>query len=236
MLELGIDFLEATFLSWSVPAYNTQPVTNDRDVLFAIRFAALAVAAYLFFSKYVFRSQPNQTSNSEERNLNSYQDFFLIGALTVLSTLLPVIIAGRDIRWDSAFDRYTLHVTIGVGLFIIGLIYRFLRPYARVLAVAVLLELSVFTHYNNAVLWVRFWEEQQQLWWQLSWRAPHLQPNTTLLVKLPSFGFFEDYEVWAPANLIYYPEENSRFHPRSLQNVPRTLLDLDAVTSGVCES
>jgi hypothetical protein len=56
---------------------------------------------------------------------------------------------------------------------------------------------------------MRFWDEQRQLWWQVSWRAPDLQPGTVLLVNLPSQRYFEDYEVWAPANLIYSPGDRT---------------------------
>jgi hypothetical protein len=40
----------------------------------------------------------------------------------------------------------------------------------------------------------------------MSWRAPQLQPGTTLLVQMPGEGYYEDYEVWGPASLIYYPD------------------------------
>jgi hypothetical protein len=64
---------------------------------------------------------------------------------------------------------------------------------------------SVLTHQVNAAHWARFWEEQRQLWWQLAWRAPGLESGTVLVVNLPSQRYFEDYEVWGPANLIYDP-------------------------------
>jgi hypothetical protein len=71
--------------------------------------------------------------------------------------------------------------------------------------VAFLLGLSVFTHYQNATAWARFWAEERQFWWQLTWRAPDLEPGTVLLATLPSQRYFEDYEIWGPANLIYEP-------------------------------
>ena len=44
----------------------------------------------------------------------------------------------------------------------------------------------------------------------MSWRAPQIKPETVLLVLQPEgYLFREDEDVYAPANLIYYP--NSEF-------------------------
>ncbi|TFH35191.1 MAG: hypothetical protein E4G99_07830 [Anaerolineales bacterium] len=64
------------------------------------------------------------------------------------------------------------------------------------------------THTLNAMHWRDYWEAQKQLWIQLSWRAPQFEPGTVLLVDLPVEGYFEDYEIWGPANLVYYPGES----------------------------
>ena len=45
----------------------------------------------------------------------------------------------------------------------------------------------------------------------MSWRAPSLKSNTLLYVQLPeNFFFFEDYEIYAPANLIFTSEPKIR--------------------------
>ncbi|MCX6070542.1 MAG: hypothetical protein NTU91_06740, partial [Chloroflexi bacterium] len=68
-----------------------------------------------------------------------------------------------------------------------------------------LIFLGVSSSILNAYHWERFWENQKAVWWQLWWRAPELQDGTVLLVSIPEEGFFEDYEIWGPANLIYRP-------------------------------
>jgi hypothetical protein len=47
-------------------------------------------------------------------------------------------------------------------------------------------------------------------WWQAAWRIPHLRTNTTLVANYPVTTIQEDYFVWGPANLIYYPEGMAR--------------------------
>jgi hypothetical protein len=124
-----------------------------------------------------------------------------------LAALTPVVLAGREVRWSSAFDRYTLHATLGVALLTVGVVWAVFRSGHRVAAIGLLLGIGVLSHQANAFHWARFWEEQRQAWWQLAWRAPALEEGTVLVLNLPSQRYFEDYEVWAPANLIYDPGE-----------------------------
>jgi hypothetical protein len=120
-----------------------------------------------------------------------------------------VVLTGRDVRWSSAFDRYTLQATLGLAMLTVGLVVTTIRSGSRPAVLAALLGLSVLTHQANAYHWARFWQEQRQLWWQMTWRAPGLEPGTVLMVNLPSQRYFEDYEIWGPANLIYDPGDPS---------------------------
>jgi hypothetical protein len=203
LIELGKDFVEAVVFGWAVPTYNLTFAASPTVILTGMAFGLVAALAYRAFARWSDRNddQPASVAPPDRR----YREFVLIGAFTVVVATVPVILAGRDIRWASAFDRYTLHATLGIGLLVTGLIFTWLRPPARTWAVGLLLGLSVLTHQANASAWATFWSEQRSLWWQLSWRAPGLKPGTLLLVTLPSQRFFEDYEVWGPANLIYAP-------------------------------
>jgi hypothetical protein len=40
----------------------------------------------------------------------------------------------------------------------------------------------------------------------VAWRVPQMGTNTTLVAHYPVVGIQEDYFVWGPANLVYYPE------------------------------
>jgi hypothetical protein len=43
---------------------------------------------------------------------------------------------------------------------------------------------------------------QKSLWWQLSWRAPGIKKDNTLVIFTPAlYRFAEAYEIWAPANI-----------------------------------
>jgi hypothetical protein len=73
-----------------------------------------------------------------------------------------------------------------------------------------LVAVSVLTHHANAVRVAGETAVIRSFWWQVAWRAPDIQPGTTLLASYPGVAIQEDYFVWGPANLIYYPEKQAR--------------------------
>jgi len=48
----------------------------------------------------------------------------------------------------------------------------------------------------------------RNFWWLVGWLFPQLQPETTLVANYSHASIEEDYFVWGPANLIYYPESS----------------------------
>jgi hypothetical protein len=129
----------------------------------------------------------------------------VVGGVLLVLGQIPLIFAFRDVRWGNGYDRYTLQATLAASLVTVGFLWAFTRPAFRRWILMGLLTIAIFTQYLNGMHWAGFWEAQRQLWWQLAWRAPQVEPGTVLLAELPIDGYYEDYEVWAPANLIYNP-------------------------------
>jgi hypothetical protein len=119
--------------------------------------------------------------------------------------LFPVLAAGRDVHFYEGFNRYTLHASPTVAILLVGFLFGALRGRIRQVILGLLLLLGAATHMLNTYQWAQTWEHEKALWWQMWWRAPGLKEGTTLLASIQGEGFFEDYEVWGPANLIYYP-------------------------------
>jgi len=206
-LETVRDFVEAGLSGWFVPAYQLHAFATLTDSLVAFVLAGVAIAAFVAYARTARDARPVWSANSP--NPHAAREMILVGGLAILMGALPVIVAGRDVRWESGFDRYTLHLTLGISLLVVGTLLYFARRPLPVVAFSLLIGLGVSTHYLNGVDWARAWDDQRQMWWQLTWRAPGLEPGTVLLMQTPDFAFFEDYETWAPANLIYYPEAMS---------------------------
>jgi hypothetical protein len=68
-----------------------------------------------------------------------------------------------------------------------------------------LVVLATLAHVSNSLNHVQQWQIMRNFWWQVSWRIPQIEPGTVIMVSYPGVSINEDYFVWGPANLIYYP-------------------------------
>jgi hypothetical protein len=65
----------------------------------------------------------------------------------------------------------------------------------------------VVVHFFSAAWYRDFWKWERDMWQQMVWRAPGLQRGTMLFASLPQAGYAEGYEIYGPANMVYYPGE-----------------------------
>ncbi len=217
---LGIDVFEAVISAWAVPINSITFQLGPKDLLVSGLLGLLAIG---IFAAYFF-SVSTQTPDAPifQNGKREVLEILIIGGAAVLFSLIPIVAVGRDIRWESGFDKYTLQSSAGVAMLLIGAISLFVRSKLRFILFGVLIGIAVATHYGNAIQWAEFWEDQRELWWQLSWRAPQLKDGTVLLVEMPDQRFYEDYEVWGPANLVFNPNDDS-LRVRSEVFTPGTL-------------
>jgi hypothetical protein len=206
-LELLIDIFEGTVSAWVVPLNSITFALEPRDLIAGSVLCSLAIG---IFAAYFFATSNKKHAElyGSEHQQHSHE-MFLIGAAAVLFSLIPVIAVGRDIRWESGFDKYTLQASAGVAMLIVGAISWLGESRLKFIPFALLITIAIATQYGNSYQWAEFWEDQRELWWQLSWRAPQLKEGTVLLIETPGQRFYEDYEIWGPANLVYDPDGDS---------------------------
>jgi hypothetical protein len=123
----------------------------------------------------------------------------------VFGGLLPITIANRSVSFPD-YTRYTLISLIGAVMMLVVGLELLKDRRLQLVAISALVGLSVLTHFGNGLSTARQAEALRTFWWQASWRIPQLTPGTTLIARYPVGGAAEDYFVWGPANLIYYPE------------------------------
>lgn len=129
----------------------------------------------------------------------------LVGLAGCVGALVPVIFGGREITYTVTGDRFSYPGSVSAAILLVGLIW-LLRPYwLRVSMVAVLIFFSVLTQFSNDVIFEKNGDQTRAVWWQMSWRAPQLKPTTMLTGHIYLGILDEDYTLWGPANLIYYP-------------------------------
>lgn len=201
-MELLKDMINTIFLAWGVPLY--QLISNTLYHHLAISFL-LAGLVVFFFLRLAPKNEPDQ---------HPYMDWtktaIWVGGLSTLFCLLPTAAAGRYIIFRDGLERYTLLPSFGVVQLLTGLtVLAIHNKKMRNLFLISLLASGILVQNLNGVAFGNFWETQRQLWWQISWRIPDLKDGSALIVNMPPHApLAEDYEVWAPANLIYRPASN----------------------------
>jgi hypothetical protein len=198
IIETLKDVLETTVFAWVVPFYQFVSKSNYRDLVTA-GLLALLVAAGVYFLTRQYR---------QAGGLGGFQPNLHMGGLglfIVVFALLPIDVAGRNVLFSDQWDRYTLYASIGVGLAVAGFVFHFFAGRARTGVLLSLIGMSVVVQYFSAAWYRDFWTWERDLWQQMVWRAPSLQRGTMLFAILPQAGYAEGYEIYGPANMIYYP-------------------------------
>ena len=203
-IETLKDMVESTFLAWTVPFYQFSARSTYRDFAIAMAVAAVVIGLVLLFARRALASQPPPDGPSRT---DTYSHMMGLGALIVFFALLPIDLAGRNVLFADQWDRYTLYASSGVALVIGGAAFRFLNGSSRRGLLVALIGMSVSVHYFSAAWYRDFWDWQRDLWQQMVWRAPGLKPGTMLFVEIPVGGYQEGYEIYGPANVIYFPGE-----------------------------
>jgi len=208
VVETFLGFLRSVFFAWTVPPSQLVSITRHRDLIIGVFLAVLACILFWIY----FQWMKNKESNIfGDKTVFKYVAW--IGLVTVFCAILPVTISNRSIELSigNTHDRYTFQTVIGVVLLVVGGIFLLDKKQVLLWLPMGLLFLSVLTQYNNAIYFRNAWEIQRQIWWQTSWRIPQIKSGTVLLVNPPGDVYFfkEDYEIWAPANIIYNNTKNT---------------------------
>ncbi len=229
IIETVKDVWEATVLAWFVPFYQFTRTGAYRELGTAVFFASLAVGSVLFYIWYakgqiLVREMETGTGSAEVAWMG-------LGLPIVAMAVLPIVLSGRNISFELQWDRYAYHATLGIILAVTGFIFYALHSSTRWIVPLVLIGMSVVTHYFSADYYRDYWSYNRELWWQMSWRAPRLKEGTLVFVSMP-FGFAEDYEVYGPANMVYYPGQGIKVSAEVLNANTAVLIQQGVTDAG----
>jgi len=199
------DSLDVFLLAWGAPLSSLLSWVWSRNLLLGgLGLGAAALIAFLALLPPLGVAAPQ--TNKDWR----FEAFYLGGA-SMLAGLLPVILVNRSVDFEF-FSRYSMVASAGAVMALVALL-SFLEniPLRRSFAACLVL-IAVWTHYANNQRAVQVTQATRDFWWQVNWRIPHLARNTTLITNYPQVVIEEDYFVWGPASLMYYPQqENQKF-------------------------
>ncbi len=192
------DLVDVVFSAWIIPLSQLKGYIQQWGVVLAV-----FTIGFILFVFYKFKNDDLQEETSQ---FNMPREGLLLGGLTAIVGLLPVIMVNRQVTFP-VYSRYSLISSIGVAIFIVAALQLISWRWLRMSLMAVLCFIALLTHHANAVKFAQTTSATENFWWQVSWRVPQLAKNTTLVASYPNIVLEEDYFVWGPANLIYYPQK-----------------------------
>ncbi|HPH96690.1 MAG TPA: hypothetical protein PKW33_17680 [Anaerolineaceae bacterium] len=212
-LSRGFAWISAFLLSvfnaavevWGGPYFREffgLPPRQLAAALVGVGAAAALVAAGL----WIFERRKESGPQPESAGADWQGWAVLAGGLGVTAGVIPVVMANRKVAFE-AFSHYALPSSLAAVVFITALIFSLKGKWLRIGVSALLVFLAGITQagYSSQVI-----HEEKTIaafWQQMAWRAPDIQPETTLLVSYPEINYGEDGDAVAgPANFIYFPE------------------------------
>lgn len=124
-----------------------------------------------------------------------------IGFLAIVLSGGPYWLAKLDISLSFPASRFTMSFMLGVSLFIAGL-FELVPPKIRVVLTVTIVALSAGRQVMIGDSFLRDWQSQKNLFWQMSWRAPALQPDTLVLMN-EELSYYADNSISAAVNWMY---------------------------------
>lgn len=130
-----------------------------------------------------------------------------IGVIAMLLSGGPYWLAGLDISLSFPASRFTMSFMFGVCLLIAGL-FELLPQRIRLALTVAIVALSAGRQVMIGDTFLRDWQSQKNLFWQMVWRAPALQPDTLVLMN-EELSYYADNSISAAVNWIYAPDASA---------------------------
>jgi hypothetical protein len=212
------DLLNVIIFAWAEPIY--QYAFDERLKLLLVEIGlAFVVGGMTWLALTIFKdSTIDEHSNTSHPQVA--RDMVLIGLLAAALALAPIHFSNRQVIFDG-FSRFSLPPSTGAVLILAGGWLAMGKSRLKTWFVVSLVTLATLAHIGNAMNYADQWKIVRNFWWQVSWRVPQIEPDTVLVADYAGRGIAEDYFVWGPASLIYYP---------TLPYQEHTMLMLDAAT------
>jgi hypothetical protein len=204
LVNLVQDYFNVTLVAWFWPPYEFAFGLRLRDALIALLLGVFA-AGLIWIVWLWLQRLPDADADQKSESVEDWRVLIVLGSLAVICSLLPIALGDRHIIFPQ-YSRFSLPGSIGAVMVIGGILLSIRYEYFRILIIMALAGLAVAANYGNSVVYANNWAAVRDFWWQTSWRIPQIKPETVLAVKYSAGAVVEDYFVWGPANLIYYPE------------------------------
>ncbi len=173
---------------------------------------AIIAIAFVALTIYLLRSKA-----FESPNRGFAIPAAIIGLLGILFGRVPSLAAGLPLTLQSSYDRFMISMMLGASLFVVGLVELLvINLRAKIGIFALLIALAAGQQFFNANIFRRDWTRQQEIYWQMAWRMPALQPGTAVVTQQMPLDYETDFSMTAALNWIYAPQLRSAALPYAL--------------------
>jgi hypothetical protein len=171
--------------------------------------------------------------DDEKQNYSFALWTIALGFFTMLVAGIPYWLAKFEVTLGFPADRFTISFMLGVAIFLAGLL-ELIPSRVRIVFAVALVALAAGRQALFADAFRRDWVSQKTLFWQMTWRAPGIAPNTLVLMNEGPFNYYADNSLGAALNWIYDPDNHSApihyalFYPTSRMQPGGSLPGLQA--------
>lgn len=200
-----VDTFDVIFTTWAGPLDIGLGLTVSRFTVFVWALALVAAAALAIYLSRLRETEPEMPTAGRDW---LYQAL-AIGLLAILLGCLPAWITDRHVIDDFHANRYAMPAMFGAALIWAALLWQFVpRRGAQALVLSAAIGLALVFHLRISDSYRQIWTNQVDFYWQLSWRAPYLEPGTAVISEEELFPNQGGFSTAAAINLMYpQPQE-----------------------------
>lgn len=169
----------------------------------------LVIAAVILIATAGFLFGKRDEFQTTRKNLMDVAWIVGLGWLAVFLSGWPFWLIGfkPSLAWPAS--RFTLPFAFGVSLIYGGLIGLIPWEKLRIVLLVSLVSLAAGKQYLSARDYQQDWVTQKDLFWQMTWRAPGIKPNTLVLLNEGALEYYADNSLGGALNWIYAPDNHS---------------------------
>jgi len=202
LITIPTSLWTVTVLAWG-QAFRLPDLTVDGPRTTLV-YGTIALVTYGVVLAALFWKQAGGAERSDKKDACWAMG---LGIFILLIAGWPFWLTGVPVSLGYPANRATLSFMLGVSLVLAGLVS--LLPYRLDwILLAVFVALAAGRQFQWSNDFRRDWNAQKNLFWQMTWRAPGLEPGTIVMMN-EEFAYFADNSLGAALNWIYAPDNHT---------------------------
>ena len=193
------------------------------DAATGINLYYLVIVFVILVATAGFLLVPRDVKQASRKNITDALWIVGLGLLAVFLAGWPFWLIGFHPSLEWPTSRFTLPFMFGVSLIYGGLISAVPWEKLRIVLLVSLISLAAGRQYLSARDYAQDWTTQKDLFWQMTWRAPGIKPDTLVLLNEGALNYYADNSLSAALNWIYAPDNHGK-HVEYVLFYPKTRL------------